>query len=245
MKRILEIGHQKQNPEFIPLAKKIVCMIARANAQSTVDSLVAELSVLNIDKQSDQKPKSQEENKKPQEETTTTTSATTTSMKKPEPKNLILEQLRQSERSSPSPETPSEKLKSESRRSRASSQLPQQQQQLLQQQIQQSQQEDQNTPADDSQDKALKNPFSSAIPSLTPQDKPLSRGQLALILLAELSYEVGNALRVHYHTILQILFLSFDHSSSIVTLHSRILLLNFLHFELNSTTSGNSNSIYV
>jgi hypothetical protein len=52
---------------------------------------------------------------------------------------------------------------------------------------------------------------------------------MALILLAELSYEIGEEFRPHLHSILHLVFLGFDNPHFPVHEHSRILLLNLIN----------------
>jgi hypothetical protein len=74
--------------------------------------------------------------------------------------------------------------------------------------------------------------FSNAFSALMPVQRngpTIGRGHLALILLAELSYEVGTEFRQHLPVILQLVFLGFDNPQPPVYEHSRILLLNLVH----------------
>eukprot|EP01117_Protostelium_nocturnum_P013534 TRINITY_DN5056_c0_g1_i2.p1 TRINITY_DN5056_c0_g1~~TRINITY_DN5056_c0_g1_i2.p1 ORF type:complete len:2145 (+),score=361.36 TRINITY_DN5056_c0_g1_i2:746-7180(+) len=59
--------------------------------------------------------------------------------------------------------------------------------------------------------------------------QPVARGHLALILLAELSYEIGHPFIPHLHIVLHLAFLNIDNHLPTVYEHSRILLLNLVH----------------
>lgn len=76
--------------------------------------------------------------------------------------------------------------------------------------------------------------FSSRFSSLLSDSEysdaiPIARGHLALILLAELSYELGEELVPHLPILLHLSFLAFDNPQQPVHEHSRILLLNIIH----------------
>eukprot|EP01114_Cavostelium_apophysatum_P016622 TRINITY_DN4773_c0_g1_i3.p1 TRINITY_DN4773_c0_g1~~TRINITY_DN4773_c0_g1_i3.p1 ORF type:complete len:1182 (-),score=328.56 TRINITY_DN4773_c0_g1_i3:44-3589(-) len=141
IKFLLEIGVKKQNPNFVPLAKRITMHIGRTSPQVTIDSLVAELSSLG---------------------------AGAGDAKEPNKKDPSLD------------------------------------------------------------DNALPR-FSQLIGSMQHVAWQVGRGHLSLILLAELSYEIGEEFRPHLPAILQLVFLAFDSLQQPVYEHSRVLLLNLIH----------------
>ena len=73
--------------------------------------------------------------------------------------------------------------------------------------------------------------FSSSLPDSSYNDTslPIARGHLSLILLAELSYEIGEEFVPHLPTLLHLSFLAFDNPQQPVHEHSRILVLNLIH----------------
>lgn len=77
----------------------------------------------------------------------------------------------------------------------------------------------------------------------------IGRGHFSLILLAELSYEIVETFIVHLPIIFHLIFLGFDSLQPPVYEHSRILLLNLVHYQKNKIeklfNSGKSNFLNI
>lgn len=58
---------------------------------------------------------------------------------------------------------------------------------------------------------------------------PIARAHLALVLLAELSFELGQEFIPHLPVMLQLIFLCLDSALSTLHEHARVLLLNLVH----------------
>lgn len=67
------------------------------------------------------------------------------------------------------------------------------------------------------------------LPVIKATPPTITKGHLALILLAELSFDIGREFIPHLPLILQLVFLGFDDLQPAVYEHSRILLLNLIH----------------
>eukprot|EP01119_Soliformovum_irregulare_P020907 TRINITY_DN6840_c0_g2_i1.p1 TRINITY_DN6840_c0_g2~~TRINITY_DN6840_c0_g2_i1.p1 ORF type:complete len:2140 (+),score=665.08 TRINITY_DN6840_c0_g2_i1:103-6522(+) len=67
----------------------------------------------------------------------------------------------------------------------------------------------------------------------------IARGHLALIILAEISYEIGKEFIPHLPLILQLVFLGFDSPMQPLQEHTRILLLNLIKSLVTQPSPGN------
>ncbi|PRP83647.1 hypothetical protein PROFUN_03802 [Planoprotostelium fungivorum] len=78
---------------------------------------------------------------------------------------------------------------------------------------------------------------------------PLGRGHLALVLLAELSYDIGDPFVPHLPIVLQITFMNMDNYLQPVYEHARILLLNLIHIlvvgDKNVTGNSHDDALYL
>ena len=87
-------------------------------------------------------------------------------------------------------------------------------------------------------DRGLRFSFGNLVPPSPKSKKAINRGNFALILLSELSFENCNQFPPYYSTLLQTIFLAFDHQQSVVHNHGKQLLINIIHYEASKAPSS-------